>query len=208
MKKLIALALAFSLVGCNGASNSTQEESTVAESTEIEQTNMNDDISKDLDSIGDIEVENKIFDVTITLPAEYVGDATQESLDEDAKEIGYKVTLNDDGSATYTMTKDQHKQMMDNITNSINESLSEMVGSEEFPNFTDIKANDDFTIFTITTTSTKLSLAESISTLGFYMYGGVYNIFNGTPVENIHVDFVNADSGDIISSADSSEAGK
>ena len=44
---------------------------------------------------------------------------------------------------------------------------------------------------------------ESFSTMAFYMYGGMYNIFNGTEVDNIHVDFVNADSGEIISSSDS-----
>lgn len=32
-----------------------------------------------------------------------------------------------------------------------------------------------------------------------------YHIFNGTTVDNIHVDYVNADSGEIISSADSKD---
>ena len=39
------------------------------------------------------------------------------------------------------------------------------------------------------------------------LYGGMYNIFNGTPVDNVHVDFINADSGEIINSADSSDIG-
>lgn len=43
--------------------------------------------------------------------------------------------------------------------------------------------------------------------MAYYMYGGMYNIFNGTPVENVHVDFVNADSGEIMDSADSSDLG-
>ena len=37
------------------------------------------------------------------------------------------------------------------------------------------------------------------------MYGGLFNSFNGTPVDNIHVDFINAESGEIIESADSSD---
>ena len=41
--------------------------------------------------------------------------------------------------------------------------------------------------------------------MSFYMFGGLYHIFNGTTVDNIHVDYVNADSGEVISSADSSD---
>ena len=44
-----------------------------------------------------------------------------------------------------------------------------------------------------------------MSIIVFYMYGGMYAIFNGSDVGNIHVDFVNADSGEIINSADSSD---
>lgn len=95
--------------------------------------------------------------------------------------------------------------MMDELSNNINTALTDMIGSEDYPNFTDIKANDDFTQFTVTTKSEELNLTESISVMGFYMYGGMYNIFNGTAVENVHVDFVNADTGEIISSSDSKD---
>ena len=103
------------------------------------------------------------------------------------------------------MSKSQHKKMMQELADNINSTLSDMVGSEDYPNFTDIKANSDFTNFTVTTTSTELDLTDSISIMGFYMYGGMYAIFNGSDVGNIHVDFVNADSGEIINSADSSD---
>ena len=143
----------------------------------------------------------------LTIPADYVGETTQEELDATAKENDFKsITLNEDGSATYVMTKGQHKKMMSEMESEINTALSEMIGSEDYPNFTNIKANSDFTEFTITTTSAELNFNESFSTIVFYTYGGMYNAFNGTTVDNIHVDFVNADSGEIISSADSSEA--
>ena len=155
--------------------------------------------------LNNFEVEKGIFDVTITIPAEFMRETSQEELDEAAAEIGYKVKLNDDGSATYTMTKSQHKQMMDEITDSLTESINEMVGSEDYPNFTKIETNSDFTNFIVTTKSLELDLNESFSVMGFYMFGGIYNIFNGTEVDNIHVEFVNADSGEVISSSDSKE---
>lgn len=83
-----------------------------------------------------------------------------------------------------------------------------MSTSGDFPTITNVSANDDFTNFTVTVSADELGLAESMSVIGLYMYGGLYGIFSGQTPDNIHVDFVNADSGEVISSADSSEAGK
>lgn len=200
---IAAAALALSLSAC-GSSAETSQTTAAKQSTEAESTTERDD----LEAIGDVEVDQNLFDVVLTIPADYIGETTQEELEAEAAEGGYKVVLNDDGSATYTMTKQQHKEMMDGIRDSINQSLNEMIGSEDYPNFTAIEANEDFTSFTVTTSASELSLTDGVSVIGFYMYGGLYNIFNGTPVDNIHVDFVNADSGEIISSSDSSEMGE
>lgn len=207
-KKIVTILLISSLVltAC-GSSNQVQSSSApstqTAEETDTQGTE--NDISE-LNAIGDIDVDKNLFDVTITVPADLVGDTTQEELDAKAADSDiHSITLNDDGSATYVMSKSQHKKMMQELADNINSTLSDMVGSEDYPNFTDIKANSDFTNFTVTTTSTELDLTDSISIMGFYMYGGMYAIFNGSDVGNIHVDFVNADSGEIINSADSSD---
>lgn len=162
--------------------------------------------NSELDALGNVEVDKNLFSVKLTIPADYVGESTQEELDKVAKEKGYKsITLNEDGSATYVMTKAQHKKLMDETKNSIINSLDEMVNSEEYPNFTDISVNDDFTEFTITTKSTELDISESFSSFVFYMYGGMYHIFNGTQVDNISLTYINADSGEVISTANSSD---
>ena len=208
-KKLITslLICTIALSGCGASSNAPADVSseTVDTSSESIESSTEGDMSE-LDAIGDVEVDDNLFTVELTIPADYVGETTQEELDAEAEENGYKsITLNDDGSATYVMSKKQHKEMMDKMSVSINDSLAELIGSEEYPNVTEITTNDDFTEFTITTTSTELSMNESFSVIMFYMYGGMYNIFNGTPVDNVHVDFVNADSGEIIGSSDSSD---
>lgn len=215
-KKLLTLILvgimSISTIACGDSSNSESANQETVEDTdepteEPDASEESEDLSE-LDSLGDIEVEKELFDVNITLPAEYVGDTTQEELDASAEEYGYKIVLNEDGSATYTMTKSQHKQFLADYKETLNSALQEMVGSEDYPNVTAISANDNFTEFTVTTTSTELDLNESFSVMAFYMYGGIYNIFTGESVDNIHVDFVNADSGEIISSSDSAEAGE
>ena len=164
-----------------------------------------EEISENLDALGDINVDEGIFDVNLTIPAEYVGDATQEDLDQQAAEYEYKVTKNDDGTATYTMTKTQHKKILDDMANSINSTLSEYVNSEDYPNITNITANENFTSYTITTKSTEPDMNESLLPMALYVQSGVYFIFAGEDVDNVHVDFVNADTGETISSLDSSQ---
>ncbi|MBE6004633.1 MAG: hypothetical protein E7232_11225 [Lachnospiraceae bacterium] len=133
-------------------------------------------------------------------------DDGMKELDELAKEKGFRsITLNSDGSATYVMNKAQHEELLSGIRDSINSSLQEMVGSEEYPNITKIEANDDFTSFTVTTKNEEPDFAESFGILTLYMYGGMYAVFSGKEVENVHVDYVNADSGEIIDSGDSKD---
>lgn len=183
---LLAAILAMSLVACGG----------------------NDDSKKESETNNDkIEVDENLLTVELTIPSDFVGETTQEELNQTVEEEdGLKsITLNEDGSATYVMTKKKHKEMMSEIKTGIDEELQAMVGSEDYPNFTKVEANENYTSFTITTTSSELDLAESFSVMSFYMQGGLYNVFNGTPADNIHVDFVNADSGAIISSSDSSD---
>lgn len=146
--------------------------------------------------------------VEITVPADIVEGYTQEELDEEVQEKGYKsATLNSDGSVTYVMTKGKHKEVMSEMKKSLNETFREMVESEEY-SFTDIKANSNYTDFTVTTVSEELGVGESLMVMTFYLAGGMYNTFNGTPVDNVHVTFINADTGAVIQEADSKDMGE
>ena len=196
MKKTIFFALSIiiclSLVGCEGSSNDTQQN--IEEDSKSEETQS-------------IEVDEGLLNVEITVPPDFLEEGTtQETLDETAKEEGIKsITLNDDGSATYIMSKSKHDEMMAGIRESIDESMAEMIDPETYPTFVEVTSNDDYTHFTVKLSSNEVGLSESISVLGFYMLGGLYNAFNGTPVDDVTVSFVNADTGDIIQEAHSSE---
>lgn len=215
MKKVVAMmlvmAISASCIACGSTGEQTDSSSAATTTESAEETStVTDDLSA-LEAVGDIDVDENLLSVTVTLPAEYTDpEMTQEDYDAVAKETdGIKsVTLNDDGSLTYVMTKARHRQMLQEIVDQYTEQNNAMIGSENYPNITDIKANDDFTEFTVTTTSTELSLMESLSVLQFYVEGGMYGIMSGKTVDNIHVDFVNADTGEIIESADSSNMGE
>lgn len=205
-RKIVALLLAgtFLFSGCGSAAQQNASAPKEESVKQTEESSASDETS-DIAAIGDVNVDKGVFDVTVTVPAEFVGETTQEELDASAEESGYKVTLNDDGSATYVMTKKQHKQLMEKCADSINSSISEMVGSEDYPNITDVTANSDFTSYTITTTNSEPDFSETVAVMSLYMMSGMYYAFNGTSIDNVHVDFVNADSGEVISSSDSSD---
>ena len=201
----LALLLVLSLAGCGSSKPQTSATTqATTDSTISTETTTGFD---DLEALGEMEVDQNLFTVEITVPAEFIDEGTtQESLDTQVSASGYiSATLNDDGSVTYVMTKAAHNEMMNGIRDTLQQSLSEMVGSEEFPSFTKVEANDDFTQFTIETTSTELGLVESFSVLGFYMFGGMYHAFNGTQVDDIAVTFVNADTGETVGEAHSSD---
>ena len=207
MKKKIVTILLISTLALTACGKESQVQSSDS-STQTQEESNTSNKKKDTSKADTINVDKNLFDVKITIPADFVGETTQEELDAQAKESDiHSITLNDDGSATYVMSKSQHKKIMKELSDNINSALTEMVGSEDYPNFTDIKTNSDFTNFTVTTTASELDLTDSVSVMAFYMYGGMYAIFYGNDSANIHVDFVNADSGEIIDSSDSSELG-
>lgn len=141
-----------------------------------------------------------LFSVELTIPADFLDSGTtQESLDAQAEENGWKsATLNADGSATYIMSKAQHKELMADLKQQIEEGLPDIISTGDFPNFVSVSANDNFTEFVITTKTDSLNFAESFSVLAFYMVGGMYNSFNGTPENNINVKYINEASGETI----------
>lgn len=205
---LLSIALALSLCSCGGSNDSAKVTPTPAEATQ-QQTSEPDENKSGIEPIGDVKVDSGLFDVTLTIPAEFVGeDVTQEDLDKQAKENGYQsITLNDDGSATWVITKAQHKELMDDIRASIEESLAKMIGSEEYPSFVSIDTNDDFTQYKVVLNTESVGMMESIATLGFYMFSGMYHVFNGTEAGNINVQYISEATGDVIEEANSSEAG-
>ena len=203
-----------SATGGSTASNETsnaeqQTEGASATTTEDKAQNAGQASTGDVD----IDVDKGLLNVEITIPAEtaeYYGFnfESQEEADAYAKEQGFKsATLGEDGSVTIVMSRSQHKKTMEGLSKTIDEALQEMIGSEDYPNITAVEHNDNYTSFTVTTKSEELGFNESFSVLSFYIYGGMYNSFNGTPADNIHVDFINEASGEVIDSFDSENMG-
>ena len=206
MKKLTALLLAvmmlFNFAACSAdvdAESSNNDKPEVVQG-EQESNTQNESVS----------VDKNLFNVELTIPAEYIGeDVTQASLDTSVSEGEFNsATLNADGSVTYVMSKDQHKAMMDEMKVGIDTSIAEYIGSTDTPSITAIEVNDDYTDFRVTLSSDTLGLGESFSALAFMIYGAMYNIFNGTEVDNIAISYINQATGEVIHTTNSSDLGE
>ncbi|MFF2480581.1 hypothetical protein [Paenibacillus sp. NPDC058071] len=138
MKKLAVLLLAASIVlsGCSGA----KKENTPASTNEV---------SNNKQDKG-IEVDKKLLNVDVTLPAAMFEGQDMEQIIEDAKADGVKeVVKNDDGSLTYTMSKSTHEAMLKEMAAGIKESIEEILTDGTFASIKDIQYKDDFSEYTI-----------------------------------------------------------
>ncbi len=209
MKKIISVLICLGILG--GLTSCSKETTITKSSEEVTATEASEQDTKEtmssdqIDSVSDIDVDEGLLTVTITLPADLLGEEmNQEAVDKAVSENGYiSGTYNDDGSVTYTMTKAQHQKVLKEYTESLDKSLQDMVDSDDYPNIVAITHNGDFTDFTITYAADEVSLVDSFSILVYYAAGGYYGVFSGTSPENIHVAFVNADTGEVIQESNS-----
>lgn len=224
MKRLFCLILSMVIVlsmfaGCGNDAVASESPAsapeTVSETVEApaeEATEQEPPVTEEstdgLEAIGEVEVDQNLFNVEVTIPAEYLDEGTtQESLDQAVNDMGYKsATLNPDGSVTYVITKQQHTEMMEGVKESIDTGLEELLNSDEYT-FVSIEANEDYTEFTATVSGEELGLGDVFAGMLFYLYGGMYNSFNGTPVDNVCVTYISEATGEVIEVANSSDAG-
>ena len=226
MKRFLSMTLIISMLVCLascGGKTSSQEtpsveetvsvSSTVETSTEVsseektkEATDATEDDMSELKAIGDVDVENGILFVSITVPKDLVNeDTTQEALDEGAGDTYTSAKLNADGSVTYKMTKTQHKAMLDKVKESIDDSIQKMIEDTNY-SISDVKYNDNMSEFNITLEGTELGFGDAFAAFAFYIYGGMYQIFSGKKSDKILVHFYDP-SGNLIDTADSSKMG-
>ena len=204
MKKIIIISmmlmLLISFTGCASKNEDTSD--VTSPSPEASEDALQNDLDE-LSKIGEVEVKDGILTVSITLPSSFLGDVTQEDLDNDAGASYVSAKLNDDGSVTMKLTKAQYEEMMQEIVEEVDSSINELKEDENCT-ITDIKQNDDYTVFDVTLSSNEVGLYDAFSVIGFYMYGGMYAVFKGVKVDNIVVNFYDPD-GNLITSSNSSE---
>lgn len=145
--------------------------------------------------------------LVLTIPPAFVGEVTQEELNETCKKMGYtSITLNEDQSATYILTEEQHKEMVDNLYQGIHAKIDSMRENDDYPHFLKLSCNEDYTQFTVYLTGASLNGDEAVSTTVFSMYSMMYNAFLGIQEAPLHIDYIDARDNTIVYSFDAEDA--
>ncbi|MBR5373025.1 MAG: hypothetical protein IK130_12525 [Oscillospiraceae bacterium] len=140
---------------------------------------------------------------TITIPADIAKNMS--TMDVGTKNMKYESrTNNSDGSITYEITVDEQQDILEKIRDTFDKAVPEM----QHDPIKSIYYDKDFTSFKISTSSTSLTIAESVLLIVFYIYGAVYQIYEGKTDPQIVVEYVNVDSGNVIKRIDSEEIRK
>ncbi len=234
-KKIVALFTAtvmiLSITGCGSATEnatSSKDASSVSEEIEEERIDQNSastssiqeeteavsessetSTSEVLEAIGNVEIDEGLLTVTMTIPADFVGETTQEELDQTAAEQGIdSIVLNEDGSATYTMSKAKQKELLEETKTSIQSSLDDVCGSEDYPTIESVTFNNDLTSFTVNINAAseeEIGINETFFVYTLFLYSGMYNSFAGETVDNVHVDYISTSTGETIMTFDSAD---
>lgn len=131
--------------------------------------------------------------VEITILAGYVGGTTQEELNREAEEKGYKeIRLHEDGSATYVMTKQQQQELLSGIAEQVDELTKNIL--EQYKNVSAVEPNGDFTHF-IVKVSDETADEEFYHRLGmgYTVIAAIYAMYDGRDMksEDIRLIFKN-----------------
>lgn len=188
MKKIIAVLLAgimlFSFAAC-------KDEKT------LEDTN-----TTSSEENAPIRTDENLLTVTVTLSSAIFKDETPEEIQANAKENGIqKCTINDDGSVTYTMSKAKHKEMLQDMKNSIDKTINELI--QNVASFVEIKPNDEHSQFDIYVNKAEYTVWDSMNAMAFYLVGVYYQCLLGTDINNIDVivNFIDNETKDVIDTA-------
>ena len=181
-KVFICIMMLIAFTGCSNSNSATSEPSPTEETG------------------SQVEVDKGLLNVEITIGADMLEtfDETAEEFKaslEENEEVDFKdVTVNEDGSVTFKMSKSDHNKMMDEMLKSIDSSMAEIAqNKEDYPNVIDITHDKDLLNWKIKMSSTEKTISESFLCFGLAIQSVFYHGFNGDKQADVVVDYVDED---------------
>jgi len=186
---LLVLGIAFSLVGCG--------------SDAPQQSTPNNDEPQQTENNAAVQVDENLLTIDVTIPESFF-DEDMATFDPDAyaKENDFKsAAVNEDGSVTITMSKSRHKQLMEELTTSLDGAFSEMVGAEDTPYITSIEHSANFDSIDVLVDKAGYDdggLLSAFLPITFYFSAGMYQVFDGTKTPKCEISIIDAATGEVL----------
>lgn len=189
MKKIFILIVTFAMVlSISACSTNSQQTKGSGEQVQPEQQNKE----------NGIETDKGLIDVTITVPKSLVGENPSSELTDEQKQKGFKsVTLNEDGSQTYVISKKDHEIFISELRQLTADTLKEIVTDGSFASIKDVDFNNNFSQVTLTVDESAFNNSfDSMAALSVYMSAAVFQAFNGDD-GNVKIEFKNKDTSEV-----------
>lgn len=204
MKKFAAIMFASGLALAACSSDSEPETDPVEESGNAEDAMTDTQESEDTESSEDsqgVSVDQGLFDVEVTIPAGFFEGEDPEQVAAEAEQEGIeKVTVNDDGSVTYKMSKAQHKEMMAELATSVEEAKTDILESGDFPSIQSIETSDNYDRFTVNVDRESYEGSfDGFATITLGLVGSFYQLYDGADPDNYEVtlEMTDAETGEV-----------
>lgn len=197
----ILAVLAIGVSGCSAVAN-TEAQPSVQENLQASEeatadSNKLDGNSADLDSVGEIEVEKNIFDVSITLPPDLASASSQDEVDANVSESGYSSgTLNADGSVTYQIPSNLHRELMDDVRVSVQETADQFVADEPLI-YKSISFDKSVETFEVVVNRAEYENSYSFAAFGLTFAAGIYHVFSGEEDIQLKIEFIDEATGQV-----------
>nr|WP_245698302.1 hypothetical protein [Sporosarcina ureilytica] len=136
-----------------------------------------------------MEVEKGLLNVEVTLPPLFFEGENIDEVIANAKAEGIKdVKKNEDGSLTYKMSKAKHKEMLDEMKDTIIEQVNELETGEDFPSIQTVSYHKAFKEFTLQVDKEQYENSfDGLATIGLGLVGVYYQVLDGTDIEQTKV---------------------
>ncbi len=144
-------------------------------------------------------VDKNLLSVEVTLPPDMAGDLSgfdrEAYLKENPDFSDAKVM--EDGSLWIKMSRGKHKEMMEEMSESIKESFNDLIEGEDTPYIKDIRTNNGYKEVEVYVDRAGYENAFDYSGFTILLSVGFYQTFQGEEVE-LHLKYVDADTEEII----------
>lgn len=185
MKKMLLGLILMSMLVLTACSSTDDNEKQSTDKETTENVAADSKTEKD-ESVG---VDKGLFNVEVTLPASFFEGEDIDTAIAEAKADGIKeATKNADGSVTYKMSKDKHKEMMSEMEVGVKEYMDELV-TEDYPSIREVTANKEYSTYTLTVDKALYEGSfDGFASMGLGMMGMYYQVFDGVDAENAKVE--------------------
>lgn len=195
MKKILCvLIVAFILVGVTACGKTSSELSSSEESRSI--GNASDSEQQR------IQADVGLLTVTIQYSAnliEMMGNTADEMVNNMKTQEGVIAAIIDpDGNVVVTVTKEKHRQMLEQIKDTIDNFMLECVENDTFPSIKAIEANDNYSVINVTVDKAAFEVGlDSMMEIGLKVSSVTYLAIAGENDPRVEINYIDETTGEI-----------